>query len=280
MLARKSMRRAKAYKITKNVTFYINELRPVVPGSLTQGSQDHNPMMVMLPWLGSHPKAVAKYCEIYFHIGFDVLVMESKIKDFLWPRWGLERDKCLLELLESEPFVSRPLLVHAFSIGRYSFGQMLVHISMNTQKYESPTKRIEGQIYDSLVAGSMTHMATGLGKTVLPRSESLVRRVSLLYFKMFKEQITEHLEKAIDVFWNIPATTPALLFYCNNDPLCDAKTVEQLAAYWRSRGMKVTEKRWEESIHAGHLKRHPEEYLSTLHTFLNSLHMTSHKAKL
>lgn len=33
----------------------------------------------MLPWLGSRPQAVAKYCEIYFRTGFDVLVVESEV---------------------------------------------------------------------------------------------------------------------------------------------------------------------------------------------------------
>lgn len=83
------------------------------------------------------------------------------MQQFLWPRWGLEHGKNLLELLESERFVSRPLLVHAFSIGGYTFAQLLVHVSQDTQKYQSLTKRIKGQIYDSLVIGSVENMAIG-----------------------------------------------------------------------------------------------------------------------
>lgn len=84
-----------------------------------------------------------------------------KVQGFLWPRWGLEHGKTLLELLESERFVSRPLLVHAFSIGGYTFSQLLVHVSKDTNKYQAFTKRITGQIYDSMVAGSLEHMAIG-----------------------------------------------------------------------------------------------------------------------
>lgn len=35
--------------------------------------------MLMLPWLGSRPQVVDKYCQIYFRTGFDVLVVESEV---------------------------------------------------------------------------------------------------------------------------------------------------------------------------------------------------------
>lgn len=85
----------------------------------------------------------------------------QKVQQFLWPRWGLEHGKKLLELLESERFVSRPLLIHAFSIGGYTFAQLLIHVSQDTQKYQLLTKRIKGQVYDSLVVGSVENMAIG-----------------------------------------------------------------------------------------------------------------------
>lgn len=83
------------------------------------------------------------------------------MKDFLWPRWGLDRGKVLLELLQSESFKTRPLLVHAFSIGGYTFAQLLIHITEDKQKYQAVTNRIKGQVYDSLVVGSLDHMAIG-----------------------------------------------------------------------------------------------------------------------
>ena len=84
-----------------------------------------------------------------------------KVKHFLWPRWALVHGMNLIELLQSERFVSRPLLVHAFSIGGYTFTQLLVHVSKDTQKYQSLTKRIKGQVFDSLVVGTVERMASG-----------------------------------------------------------------------------------------------------------------------
>ncbi|XP_026168164.1 transmembrane protein 53 [Mastacembelus armatus] len=273
MLARFALSRGIiAHRLSKNVTFYRNEAAP--------GSPDDSPVMLMLPWLGSRPQAVAKYCDIYFRTGFDVLVVESEVLEFLWPQWGLDRGKKLLDLLQSERFVSRPLLVHAFSIGGYTFAQLMVHVSQDTQAYQSLTKRIKGQVYDSLVVGTVETMSIGLSKTMFPRWETLVKQVSMLYFGMFKKQTVDHFNTSIDVFWNTPITAPALFFFCENDVMSNYQTVEELIDYWRNHGIDVATKKWKDSTHAGHLKRHPQEYLTTLDTFLHSLHLTQLKSKM
>ncbi|XP_030282638.1 uncharacterized protein LOC115587134 [Sparus aurata] len=269
-----------AHRLSKNVTFYINEVASPVSGSQTPTSEQHRPLMLMLPWMGSRPQAVAKYCEIYFRTGFDVLVVETEVQDFLWPRWGLDRGKTLLELLLSEPFDSRPLLVHAFSIGGFAFSQLLVHVCQDVQKYEALTQRIKGQVYDSLVVGSLETMARGLGKTVFPRWETAVKQLSLLYFSMFKHQTVDYFNTAIDAFWNTPFTAPALFFFCENDPMSDPRAMEEIIDHLRKRGMDVTAKKWADSTHAGHLKRHQQEYLTTLGMFLHSLRLAPLKAKM
>ncbi|XP_018519433.1 transmembrane protein 53-A isoform X1 [Lates calcarifer] len=281
MLARTALSRGiTAHRLSKNVTFYMNEVVSPASGCQTQASEDHKPLMLMLPWMGARPHAVAKYCDIYFRTGFDVLVVESEVQEFLWPRWGLDHGKRLLELLQSERFASRPLLVHAFSIGGFTFSQLLIHVSQDTQKYQSLTNRIKGQVFDSLVVGSLERMAIGLGKTVFPRLETLVKQVSLLYFSIFKHQTVDHFNTSIDVFWNTPIPVPALFFFCENDALSDAQTMEDLISFWRKRGIDVTAKKWEDSTHAGHLKRHPQEYLAALDFFFHSLPISTLKAKI
>ncbi|XP_076588155.1 transmembrane protein 53 [Chaetodon auriga] len=281
MLGRTALSRCvTAHRLSKNVTFYINESASPVSGCQTPASEEEKPVLVMLPWLGSRPQAISKYCDIYFRTGFDVLVVESEAQEFLWPRWGLDRGKKLLELLQSERFVSRPLLVHAFSIGGYTFAQLLVHISQDTQKYQTLTQRIKGQVYDSLVVGSLETMTIGLARTVFPRWEMLVKQMTLLYFRIFKRQTVDYFLTSIDVFWSSPITAPALFFFCENDALSEAQVTEELIDYWQKRGVNVTAKKWEDSIHAGHLKMHQQEYLTSLNTFLHSVHIAPLKAKM
>lgn len=148
-----------AHKIRKGVTLYVNE-QPVKP-TVAGPPVEPKPLLLMLPWLGSRPQAHAKYREIYLRTGADILVVETEVSMFLWPRWGVEYGSQLLELLESERFSQRPLLVHAFSIGGYTFAQLLVNVAKDAHRYQGFTSRIRGQIYDSLVIGSLERMAVG-----------------------------------------------------------------------------------------------------------------------
>ncbi|KAL6106856.1 uncharacterized protein ACO6RY_10624 [Pungitius sinensis] len=269
-----------AHRLRKNVTFYVNQSAPPESECRTKVCEDLKPVLLMLPWLGSRPQSLAKYCDIYFRTGYDVLVVESQVQEFVWPRWGLNRGKMLLELLQSERFASRPLLVHAFSIGGYTFTQLLVHISQDTQKYQALTQRIKGQVYDSLVVGSVETMAIGLAKTVFPQLETLVKHGSMLYFDMFKRQTLDYYNASIGTFWNSPITTPALFFFCENDTMSNSQAMDDVIDHWRKRGVVVTAKKWKDSTHAGHLKKHPQEYLTSLETFLQSLRLAPLKAKM
>ncbi|XP_062860907.1 uncharacterized protein si:dkey-5i3.5 isoform X2 [Trichomycterus rosablanca] len=263
------------HKLREGITFHENEhtVKTVVSGHA-------KPLLLLLPWLGSRPRAHNKYCEIYLRAGFDILVVESKVTEFLWPRWGLEHGAQVLQLLESERFSQRPLLVHAFSIGGYTFAQVLINMSKDAQRYQGLKNRFRGQIYDSLVIGSLERMAVGVSKTLFPRFESLVKRGSLLYFHIFKRQTVDYFNRGIDMFWDTPLTASALFFFCENDALCDPEVMEQMINHWRKRGITVTSRKWKESIHAGHLRAHRQEYLSLLENFLFSLNMVPLKAKM
>lgn len=123
-------------------------------------------------------------------------------------------------------------------------------------------------------------LCPGLGKTVLPRFETLIKQVSLLYFGMFRRQTVDYFNTSCEVFGNTPVTAPALFFFCENDPLSEARALEEIIDNWRKRGIEITAKKWEDSTHAGHLKRHQQEYLTVLNMFLHSLRIAPLKAKM
>ncbi|XP_061570360.1 transmembrane protein 53-A-like [Cololabis saira] len=229
------------------------------------------PLLLFFSWLGAHPAGVAKYMDLYAGQGLDILLVQSRVMHFLWPRWGLDYGLEILKVLEEPPFSGREVLVHAASIGGYTFTQMLVHISQEPKKHAGLTRRVVGQVYDSLVVGSLEHMATGLGQTLAPRFESLVRNSALLYFWLFRSYTADLYESSVQVFHQSPVTAPALFFFSQNDAMCDAASLERLMALWRGRGVAVADRKWAESTHAAHLRRHPEDYVSTLRRFLGSI---------
>lgn len=132
----------------------------------------------------------------------------------------------------------------------------------------------------SLIEGSIFFLCLGLGKTVFPRLEVLVKKASLSYFSIFRRYTVDYFNSSIHAFWNTPITTPALFFFCENDLMSNPRAMEELIDYWRKRGIDTTAKKWEDSTHAGHLKRHHDEYVASLNKFFSSLSIVPLKAKM
>ncbi|CAK6961332.1 uncharacterized protein LOC128353327 [Scomber scombrus] len=246
----------------------------------THSASSNRPILLFFSWLGAQPGTVAKYTEMYLERGMDVLLVQSSVFHFLWPSWGLDYGLEVLKVLEEPQFSGRPMLVYASSIGGYTFTQVITHIAQRPKEHADVAQRVTGHIYDSLVAGSLEHMAIGLGKTLLPSLEGLVKNMAMFYFWLFKTQTVDFYNSGIEVFNNSPITAPALFFFCENDALCDPYAVEKILDIWRRRGVTVQSRKWKKSIHAAHMRCHPEEYLSTLEQFLNSLPVSSLKANI
>ncbi|XP_063782761.1 transmembrane protein 53-like [Pseudophryne corroboree] len=262
-----------------NVKRYSNFVSLYINPSHSVSCLSSRPLLLFLPWLGSKSRSHEKYIQLYFKLGFDVLVAESSLLHFLWPKTGLEYAGQLVDLLIGEKdLCSRRLYLHAISIGGYLFAQMLV---CSSKEQRTMLERIYGQVFDSLVIGSMEKMATGVARMItFPLLEPLVIRGTLLYFSLLKAQTADYYERGIQTFWDKPIHCPALFFYCMNDPMSDHATVEKVMQDWEKHGLKVQGKKWEDSVHAGHLRRHTQEYTNTLTSFLHSLLTNVPKSRL
>ncbi|AWO98112.1 DUF829 domain containing protein [Scophthalmus maximus] len=237
------------------------------------------PLLLFFPWLGAKPVAVAKYRDLYLDRGLDVLVVRSGVMHFLWPRWGLDYGREVMNILEEPQFSGRPVLVHASSIGGYTFTQILILIAQGQGNYAGLAQRVIGQICDSLVVGTLEHMAIGLGKTLVPRLEGFVKNTALFYFWLFKTHTADFYNNSIRVFQNSPVTAPALFYFSEDDALCDPVAMEKVIDLWRARGVAVESRKWKESTHAAHMRRHPRDYMSTLEKFLRPLAISPPEAK-
>lgn len=263
--------------ITKGIIYYYTPATAACSAQQFQKSPNisppaSRPLLVFFSWLGAQPGPIAKYRDLYLRRGMDVLLVQSSVTHFLWPKWGLEYGLQVLGVLQDPLFSGRLLLIHATSIGGYTFTQILSHIAQEPERHSAFSQRVTGHIYDSLVVGSLDHMAVGLGKTLVPCLEALVKNFALLYFWLLKPYTADVYNRGIQVFHNTPITAPALFFYCENDALCDPLMMERIVERWRRRGMTVQSRKWKESIHAAHMKVHPDEYLSALENFVSSLH--------
>ncbi|XP_075713678.1 transmembrane protein 53-like isoform X2 [Rhinoderma darwinii] len=265
--------------LPSNVKKYSNAVSLYTNPAMSENDPSPRPLLLFLPWLGSNARSLGKYIQLYFNLGFDVLVAETSLSHFLWPKFGLEYGRHLSDLLMGEKdLCSRKLYLHAMSIGGYTFAQMLVGAS---KKQREMLERIHGQVFDSLVVGSMEKMATGVARMVsFPFLESLIIRGTLLYFSLLKAHTADYYEKGIQAFSENPVTCPVLFFYCMNDPMSDHTAVDQFLQDWEKKGIEVQGKKWEKSVHAGHLRKHTPEYTEILNNFINGLQARVPKSKL
>ncbi|KAF4020282.1 hypothetical protein G4228_011867, partial [Cervus hanglu yarkandensis] len=246
------------------------------------GSRGPRPLLLFLPWLGAGPAAQGKYLQLYLACGFDVLAVESSLSHFLCPRRGLGWAAHVLALLRgSGALASRPLVVHALSLGGYTFAQMLLLMGQDLGHHGSVAQRLRGHIFDSLVVGSLDRMALGVSQLMkLQALGPVVRATAMFYFHLCPSCTIRHYEAAVAAFWQPPVRPPTLVFYSLDDPLCDSARLQELLAAWQRLGMPVWVQAWATSRHAAHLRQHPLEYSSTLVTFLGRLGLAAPTARL
>ncbi|XP_072097076.1 transmembrane protein 53-A isoform X2 [Mobula birostris] len=227
------------------------------------------PLLLMLPWFRAKSPAVERYRQLHHPYGFDILVVETNILHFLWPRLGLSYAQQVVDLLHKGSFASSPIIVHAFSIGVFLFANMIV-VSRNIPLYSNFKARVVGQIFDSLVIGNTDRIAKGVSQILAPPFlQPVLKRMTL--FWLMRSYINSYHQAAIKLFWDHPYPAPVLVFSSRNDPLSDWVELEALLQSWQKKGIPVTGKSWDISHHAGHLRQHPQEYQEVLKSFLNSL---------
>lgn len=76
----------------------------------------------------------------------------------------------ILKFLEVNRTYS-PLLLHGFSVGAYIWGEVLVKIAQDQERYKEIVERTAGQIWDS--AADITEIPVGFPKAVFPKNPVL-----------------------------------------------------------------------------------------------------------
>lgn len=73
----------------------------------------------------------------------------------------------MLDVLKANESNS-PIVLHGFSVGAYLWGEVLVHATVEKERYQKVMNRICGQIWDSSV--DVTEIHIGVPKAVFPKN--------------------------------------------------------------------------------------------------------------
>lgn len=277
-------RKLSTQPITKNLFLITEEKREIVkdPNTLflKQNSGDR-PLVVVISWLHSKQKHLMKYAQLYVDQGFDVLITQITPWQLLWPSSGTQQVASDMVKFLSNNDYYKQMVIHGFSVGGYLFGECLVHMNRDMNKYQGVVDRIVGQVWDS--AADLTEIPIGVPKALFPRNPRLqapLRNYMIYHLKTFHEAATQHYIRSSQMFHTNFVHAPALFFVSKTDPVGAEKSNRRVADSWISNGIKLTWKCFDSSPHVMHFMKHRDEYIKVLFSHLASINMVKYPEKI
>lgn len=92
----------------------------------------------------------------------------------------------LISFLENNNLYS-PILIHGFSVGGYVWGECMVHMAKDTERYKVIIDRICGQIWDS--AADITEIPIGVPKAMFHRNYTMQRALRQYMMYVYENTI-------------------------------------------------------------------------------------------
>ncbi|KAK6180374.1 hypothetical protein SNE40_012543 [Patella caerulea] len=236
-------------------------------------------LVIIFGWFGAKTSSIEKYRNLYHERGYDVLFIEGKLPQFVWPPNSVTLAKEINGYLETKCSKYNYYIVHAFSIGAYNFTHCLQLASRYPGQYDNITTKTIGIIYDSLTLGSVKQMVNGMttGSSSNNIKQIIFRHLLNTFLFVTKKCIMDRHEKSVEFFKESPLHVPTLIFASLNDPMCDPDVLVAMVTSWQEMMFNVTSKIWSKSAHTLHLRHHYKEYVKKLDDFLGFVEMYAEK---
>ncbi|PXF39438.1 Transmembrane protein 53 [Gracilariopsis chorda] len=214
-------------------------------------------------------KHLKKYTKFYEDLGYEVHCVCNDLKTAIFPPASKAQAKRIGDIIDQQP-PNRPVFVHAFSIGTGIYGLLLDGLRHEKERFDKITHKIAGVVFDSGPAPIFPNdVAKGL-HTVCPMiSKAVWEPIASTFFWITKAR--HSFGRSEDALRTMQLPSPQLYFYSGDDKVIPnmKNAVEGFMENNRQRGLEVYNKFWEKSVHASHLKIHPDEYIANLSSFIN-----------
>ena len=229
--------------------------------------QDSKKLVVMIGWLGAKDSQMKTYLSYYHSHGFDTLSFAVGPRHVIFPHDAMKHMENVWDTA-AELSPNTPILLHAFSMGGYLFGQSLRCIESQPERYGYLRSQIKAQVYDSVPDhGSIAH---GISKSFnLPSPfEKAIEMMAKGYLTFTHDTAGVEHRAASHSFHNNFVQAPALFYYSLSDPISRYQDVERVMKTWEGNGIPVEGCKWEKSPHIQHARRDPERYFGELEKLL------------
>ena len=195
---------------------------------------------------------------------FKPIIFQVQVNQLLFPQKTQKMAEKVLDTVATEQS-DRPLMVHGFSVGGYVFGEFLVKMLQNPEKYANIPPRLQGLIFDSVV--DMNGIPVGVSKAATQNRA---------YQKIIESALSLHLKTPSAKHYDLSSATfkenafeiPSLLMYSHKDPVVEPDKIEAIASSWRERGINAYTKFWNDAQHVSLFLKHPDEYTDSVKQFI------------
>ncbi|KAF2884101.1 hypothetical protein ILUMI_22069 [Ignelater luminosus] len=276
-----NVRNLSSIELSKNLELITKEKKTAKVTNLKLSTPLDKPMVILLSWLMAKRKHIYKFANYYTGHGFDVLNVSVSPWQLLWPTKGTQVIAgSILKFLELNTS-NAPLVVHGFSVGGYLWGEVLVKIACDRERYDKIVNRIEGQVWDSVA--DITEICIGVPLAVFPKNmvlQNALKQYMLYHLKTFDKVATCHYVRSSQMFHTNLVKAPAQFFLSKTDSVGAEKSNLRARENWENMNIKVCWKCWDNSPHVGHFHRHPKEYIDELNAFLNTIGLVAYPEKL
>ncbi|KAA0203844.1 hypothetical protein HAZT_HAZT002330 [Hyalella azteca] len=273
------LRHFSSLRFNRNLEFFTPAEKPIVTpdvkGSFRiEQSSPGRPLTVLLSWLMSRDSHVKKFVKFYTDLGFDVLKIRISPFDLIRPVVMSQT----LQFLEANPSHS-PVLVHGFSVGAYVFGEGMVMMANDEERYSPVMERFAGQIWDSPV--DLEGIPYGVAKAVTANKllQSSIQSYLEWFLRAQYDNATVHYMRSKQKFHECYVRRPALFLLSKADPVATIEMNAVVYEKWEKYNVPVFVKIFEKSPHVSHYYRYKEAYVEEVLTFLQKLGLTEEGKK-
>lgn len=222
-----------------------------------------NPLVLIFSWMKAKEAHMERFHDFYLDLGFDVLTVRTHPMQLAFPaaKGSQLVAQMVLDFLVGNPNYDR-LAVHAFSVGGYQVGEILVRMRKGGSKYLDLVPRFKAQVYDSIVdyMGIPTGFPTALTKSIVLRKvlEIIIRVQGVVLYPF---SLVHH-KAASRAFHDSLLTCPALMINSKRDTVISLEDNIRVGDLWRKKGTDVTLCTFDDSKHVQHMGMYPEEYVT------------------
>ncbi|KAI2795816.1 hypothetical protein BLOT_016456 [Blomia tropicalis] len=245
-------------------------------------------LVVLVGWLGAKERYLNKYVQLYHNRNIDVLRVQTRWVDILYPYQTLVPNvKRLIESFKHIETIYPNIIFHTLSSGNYFYASVIDEIIREPKLVETMSDMIKGVIFDSFIDWSYVlsnrkalDVALDTSLNILPNDlfskVYASRNTCPLTLRVSPSKLHFYHKKNLILQEN-PLLIPSLLLFSRIDPLSDMNANFRLAERWHKNGILVSSKCWPDSPHVQLYRMHPNEYGERIDSFIEQV-MVNHQS--